>query len=454
MDQTIPREQIFANIERIKAIEPDDLIFVERDLDFDEKVLINMFAFRTDTDNHVWIIFKVSLLFLLCTDDHVRLKVAQQQLYVASITPHEPTTFLHSWACDIQKTNVKWRDMLLEALCIIQAKAIIQKLGLNYIDLHQRFLPQNSQSALFVHPIVKVLYLVCEELTVAEAKQLIDHIATKYASVQEFNYRDNGERLEIYMMYWLTDDVLRIGRPTKSNQITSDAPQTNSFCNLDPITQFLKQIERDSLKEDVLSVCQKFNSVRHALIKRPSIRTDDEQPIDMGLSSRNFRAESIRPKTSEDSYRIDKFNVLIVNQKKFYKDPDLHPDLQALLPTLETRDGTDQDKDRLCKTFSTFGYRTTVRDNRNDVDLLNDVRNAANECFEKESLIVCILSHGHRDVIYAANSIPVKIEDIENLLKSNRLIGKPKILIVQACQGDVTQQAQEVKGCRTICCVK
>lgn len=394
------------------------------------------------------------MLFLLCTDDRVRLRVVQQQLYVASITPHEPTTLLHSWACDIRKANDKWRDMLLEALCIIQAKAIIQKLGLNYIDLHERFLPLNSQSALFVHPIVKVLYLVCEELTVAEAKRLIDHIAANYASVQEFNYRDNGERLEIYMMYWLTDDVLRIGRRTISNQSTCDAPQSDSFCNLEPITQFLKQIDRDSLKEDVLSVCKKFNGVRHALIKRPSIRTDDEQPIDMDLSSRNFHAESIRPKASDDSYKINKFNVLIFNQKMFIKDPDLHPDLQALLPTLETRYGTDQDKDRLCKTFSTFGYRITVRENRNNVDLLNDIRNAVNQCFEKESLIVCILSHGHRGVIYAANSIPVKIEDIENLMKCDRLNGKPKILIVQACQGDVTQQAQEVNECPTIYCVK
>lgn len=38
MNQTIPREQILANIERIKAIELDDLIHLERDLDFDEKV--------------------------------------------------------------------------------------------------------------------------------------------------------------------------------------------------------------------------------------------------------------------------------------------------------------------------------------------------------------------------------------------------------------------------------
>lgn len=38
MNQMISREQILANIERIKAIELDDLIHLERDLDFDEKV--------------------------------------------------------------------------------------------------------------------------------------------------------------------------------------------------------------------------------------------------------------------------------------------------------------------------------------------------------------------------------------------------------------------------------
>lgn len=380
------------------------------------------------------------MMFLVCGHDKVRTKVVLQQLLVTSFTPNEPTTFLHSWACEIKKTNTNWRDILLESLCIIQAKAVIRKLGLNYIDLEQRFLPQNLSNALFIHPIVKLLYLVSEEFTVNESKQLIDRIATKSGNVQNFIYQDNGERLEIYLMYWLTEDLLNIGRQTTTTQNNNDEMKT---CNLDLILEYLKQIERDALKEIVSSVCNQFNSVRNSLINR----TDGKQSDDTGVSSLNFNATSNSSQTTDDSYKIQKSNagiVLIVNQKTFF--PDKHPDLRESLPTrmLETRHGTDQDVISLKRTFSAFGYRIIVRNNLIHTDLLTVVRSTVNECAGKDSLIVCILSHGYRGVVYGANSIPIKIEDIENVMISDRLIGKPKILIVQACQGDVTQQAREV----------
>lgn len=380
------------------------------------------------------------MMFLVCAHDQVRTKVVLQQLLVASFTPNESTTFLHSWACEIKKTSTNWREILLEALCIIQAKAIISKLGLNYIDLEQRFLPENLSNALFIHPIVKLLYLVSEQLTVNESKQLIDRIAMKTANAQYFIYHDNGERLEIYLMYWLTEDMLSIGRQTTTNQNNDDEMKT---CNLDLILEFLKQIERDALKEMVSSVCNQFNSVRNSLINR----TDGKQSGDTGVSSLNFNATSNSSQTTDDSYKIQKSNagiVLIVNQKTFF--PDERLDLREFLPTrmLETRHGTDQDVTSLKRTFSAFGYRIVVRENLIHTDLLTVVRSTVNECVGKDSLIVCVLSHGYKGVVYGANSIPVKIEDIENVMISDRLIGKPKILIVQACQGDVTQRAREV----------
>lgn len=376
------------------------------------------------------------MLFLLYAADHICSKVVQQQLYVASFTPNEPTMFLHSWAAEIQKTGDNWRDILLEALCIIQAKAIIGKLGLNYIELEQRFLPLNPNSALFIHPIVKLLYFFSEQLTVTEAKQLIDRITTKYASAQDIHYQDNGERLEIFLMYWLGADVLSIGGSRTTCQQIIVMPS-----NLDPIVEFLKEIEQDSLKEIISSVCNQFNS------KRSTSRTDNKEPTDVGDTLRNFHDESNRPiKSADHSYKIQKSNagiLLIINQKTFF--PDEHPDLQEFLPTrmLEMRHGTDQDVASLQNTFTTFGYRIVVRENLMHNDLLNAVRNAVNDCIGKDSLIVCILSHGYKGVVFGANSIPVNIEDIENIMTSGGLISRPKILILQACQGDVTQQARD-----------
>lgn len=371
----------------------------------------------------------------------------QQQLFVASFTQHEPTVFLHSWASEIQKTNSKWRDILLEALCIIQAKAIIRKLGLNYNDLEQRFLPLNPYNTVFVHPIVKLLYFVSEQLTVLESRQLIDRTVSKFKICENFKYTDNGERLEIYFMYWLTEDVLSIGRKTATIGNSIDEPKLQFPCNLEPIVEFLKQNEKDALKEIVSAVCRQFNSTRIAPTDRPTICTDENRPIDMDYTSCNFKGKNIQPNNTEHSYKIRKLNagiVLIVNQNMFHHDKD--PDLREHLPTrmLETRYGSDQDVSKLQSTFAAFGYRIEIRENLNDNDLLKAVRDVVIECAGKDSLIVCILSHGYKGVVYGANSIPVKITDIKDLMTSEKLISIPKILIVQACQGDVTQQAREV----------
>lgn len=346
--------------------------------------------------------------------------------------------FLHSWACEVEMKNVNWRDTLLEALCIIQAKAIIRKLGLNYVDLEQRFLPLTPTNALFIHPIVKLLFLVNDQLTITEAKMLVDRIARGNANGKHFNCTDN------HLMFWLGEDVLLVDRPTTTIYNNNSV----ALSNWNAIHTFLKEIEKDSLKEMVSSVIK-----RNASIDRPTTQTDDRQPIDVGILALNINAESIRAKNADDSFKIRKPNagvVLIVNQKTFHHDESSH--LQEFLPTrmLETRCGTDQDVASLHRTFSAFGYRIEEKENLNHTDLLNAVRDAVNECVGKDSLIVCILSHGYKGVVYGANSIPVSIEDIEHLMISPRLVGKPKILIVQACQGDVTQQAREVSATITI----
>lgn len=43
--------------------------------------------------------------------------------------------------------------------------------------------------------------------------------------------------------------------------------------------------------------------------------------------------------------------------------------------------------------------------------------------------------------MYGADSVAVSIDDIRKILISRQLLTKPKILIVQACQGEETLQA-------------
>lgn len=49
-------------------------------------------------------------------------------------------------------------------------------------------------------------------------------------------------------------------------------------------------------------------------------------------------------------------------------------------------------------------------------------------------------------VIYCSNSVPVKIKKIQDLIVSRELLNKPKILILQSCQGEETQRAEIIEN--------
>ena len=52
--------------------------------------------------------------------------------------------------------------------------------------------------------------------------------------------------------------------------------------------------------------------------------------------------------------------------------------------------------------------------------------------------MLCILSHGESGVVFGTDGRPVKIEDLETLFdgqQCNQLVGRPKLFLIQACQG-------------------
>lgn len=257
--------------------------------------------------------------------------------------------------------------------------------------------------------------------------------------------------------------------PSKQNLISNDdEPRQSLPCNVEPIVQFLKQEGLDSLRETVKNVAHRFNGrlwgtkrtgnseqankestqENTNIAVRPKNKTDEKRITDDKNTNRSFDEKISMINNTINLYRIRKDTagiLLIINEKEFYQEQ--HPDLVNYLPPrkLETRDGTDMDQAILERTFNSFGYRVHIENDLTHSEILNAVRNVVNECVSLDSLIVCILSHGYKGIVYGANSIPVKIDDVENVMISDRLISKPKILIVQACQGDQTQRAKEVR---------
>lgn len=222
---------------------------------------------------------------------------------------------------------------------------------------------------------------------------------------------------------------------------------SNLPCNLEPIIQWLKESELDSLKDTVKVVTNQFNGKTQQKQSQKMMQTDDRQATGVVETSRSFEGmhlQCIEPKTIYPIRYKSAGIILIINQKTFHFDRN--PNFKEFLPKrrLETRHGTDRDAEALQNVFKRFGYETRVKNDRIHSEILNDVRDVINECIHLDSVVVCILSHGSKGNVYGANSVPVRIEDIEKLIISERLIGKPKILIVQACQGEETQRAKEV----------
>lgn len=111
--------------------------------------------------------------------------------------------------------------------------------------------------------------------------------------------------------------------------------------------------------------------------------------------------------------------------------------MQPLLPqpSLAKRYGTNADKQRLREVFSTLGYTVEAYDNVDHLKMLEHIRDACSRSLLRDSLVVCILSHGFEGAVYGCDSIPISITDIQNVLCADEnLHNKPKFLIIQACQ--------------------
>lgn len=92
--------------------------------------------------------------------------------------------------------------------------------------------------------------------------------------------------------------------------------------------------------------------------------------------------------------------------------------------------------------FRSFDYDVTVKCNLKNNEILAAVAEAATRSSDGyDGLIVCMMSHGHEGIVYGHNSIPVRTKDIKLIMSHQLWLGKPKILLVQACQGNAPQKS-------------
>lgn len=125
---------------------------------------------------------------------------------------------------------------------------------------------------------------------------------------------------------------------------------------------------------------------------------------------------------------------IIINNKTFNADT-----------RKEERAGTDEDAIHLETDFRKLGFQVQRYDNQTAQQMLKLVLeaeesiDAATDCFG-----LAVLSHGDADVVWGTNKT-ISIDNLVGPIKGcEKLIGKPKIFIIQACRGQNFDEGVEM----------
>ncbi|XP_047134596.1 caspase-3 isoform X1 [Hydra vulgaris] len=147
---------------------------------------------------------------------------------------------------------------------------------------------------------------------------------------------------------------------------------------------------------------------------------------------------------SDNFYNTNTFprgTLTIINVKNFMKSSNMHE-----YPRL----GTDVDAESLCDLFLKLGFKIDRFNNPKSTDVLNILKQAANEDYSLMSCcVVAVLTHGKEGEIFCTNDT-LNISEITNIFCTKALAGKPKLFLIQACRGtEYMESLDKVDGLGT-----
>jgi len=386
---------------------------------------------------------KIAMAFLLYDEvDYVlqTLIIAERARHAGSQSRGD---FLSQWIRS--QRNGLWENKFVEALCIIQNYKMLQKLGCSVENEKSRFLPHSPESSLFVSCLRKCLYHVCESLDSEGLKMLLKNVVQDYSHFHREQKLEtfDPEYMELNILYWASHGYISLGdKDGRGVDVHKLMTQLKAMGE----TALVDKLESSVRATVNASVDYSRGITQSQVDTTPPSSSSGSEPPSMQNHSVPGSWDHLECPV-EHEYIVDPSNVgycIIINQKNFYMENDFR--LKDELPDhpLETRLGTDVDRDRLSETFNSLGFTVYIVENLTDRDLIKTVASAIKEFVKKEHscFVLCILSHGIRGAVYGSNSIPVCVVALENLMMDcANLLGKPKILIIQACQGQTQQDA-------------
>ena len=150
--------------------------------------------------------------------------------------------------------------------------------------------------------------------------------------------------------------------------------------------------------------------------------------------------------TKASLYSADSFNVYRMSSTPRGFAVIIHNEVFS--GTLKTRYGSKIDADNLCRLFKWLGYEVKLFANLTAKQMLSTLRQLARlDHRNVDSVVLCILTHGAaNDRLYGIDKELISIESVLKLFNgynSPTLVGKPKIVLLQANRGDVFDYGME-----------
>lgn len=339
---------------------------------------------------------KISVIFFVCDKPYLGLKVMQILVGTDSKALQNKTFFI--WAKkQMLFGHTDWCERFAEILFMLQNHRLVKYLGFEKEEMERKF---SANHKIYTDDIKIILYKLCEELNQFQTVKLIDAIERQndsHVSNKSFNYY-----LELYILDLWVRNIISIER--------------NRKINLEVLINNLESLELEN--KIVIEIKSTIETADFRLLK--------------SIKSMEFH------KFLPEYYSIiDASNVglcVIINEKIFSKS-DLN---------LKPRLGSNRDVERLREVFTAYGFRIKVHTDVVFEELVFLLNKYAKLIPATDSFfILIILSHGSENVIYTTDSVPVSMNAIELIFQADNcpnMLGKPKIFIVQSCQGQNWQK--------------
>ncbi|XP_038215526.1 caspase-8 [Zerene cesonia] len=395
----------------------------------------------------------VSLVFLLYEIPDTALQRLIVYQKVSKDVEYDSMNLLHQWATHA-KVRPTWKYEFLESLSICRLYNVIRKLGFDLTTVKQHYQPDNITFSAHVSPIKKVLYNLCDNTT-SEVMFKLKKTLLSYGIDTTDHESCELIILELICRKFIVfQDFIRNATPAKVD--------VQRFCQiLDHFPAFASYVAHLKELENKLNGqhnSSSFNVSTSTPVTTAEVDNEYNKDNKGGESSFEEVYELLNQMNLEDipsNWKAD--NVLLNNDSYFIRNPkrvgvcciinqeifnpskeNIEKNIHVHLPM---RSGSTQDQIALESTMLSLNFEVIVGKNLNHIEVFNFIKDIIKyRVSEVHSVfMLCILSHGIRGHVYAADSIKIKIEDIQMLLDSDiakNLYGKPKVLILQACQVD------------------